>query len=139
MANPVSWSNEKKRPLILPALQPDLNRGINHSELHRLRAADLENYSRQTEYECGTRILVGLKDYVFDMTAVKESLSPGGDLSVYAFKDISYALAKYSASETDTLIQGYDSLSSEEKGVLDSWVGIFLTRFPVIGMLLPAE
>ncbi|KAK7006533.1 hypothetical protein R3P38DRAFT_3282404 [Favolaschia claudopus] len=134
-----SWSNEKKRPLILPPANKDLNANLEQaaSELPCLTASELEGWSKETEYEYGARIFVGLKDYVFDVTSVPE-LHPTGGFGSYAFKDISYALVKGSILEEDTLVSGYSSHSQQEVKELREWLSAFLLRFPVVAKLIQA-
>lgn len=46
--------------------------------------------------------------------------------SNYAFKDISYALAKYSSLAEDVDVSGYENLSPAELEILNDWVTLFL-------------
>jgi hypothetical protein len=64
-------------------------------------------------------------DHVFDVTSLKDSIRPKGHFSIYAFKDISYALTKNSILEEDVQVVGYSDLSARELTVLDDWVSLF--------------
>ncbi|KAJ7035165.1 hypothetical protein C8F04DRAFT_1099286, partial [Mycena alexandri] len=124
-------------PLALPPPQEHMNEDLdgllpllpiyNHTRLARSREED--------EYEYGERILVGLKDFVFDLSQMKSYLGPGKTFANYASRDISYALPRYSNLMADTLVQGYTSLSAAELALLDKWVSLFLKRFPVVGKM----
>jgi hypothetical protein len=140
-----SADNKKKSlPLVLPPPQPNINQALeslpvfNHEALAASRDED--------QYESGPRILVGLKgmplsidlsfpffwqqshetDYVFDVTSLGEFLGSRGELSNWAFKDISYALTKNSSLQEDADVEGYFGLSTKELEMLDNWVKIFL-------------
>ena len=43
---------------------------------------------------------------MFDVTAIKKSFGPNGKFQTYPFKDISYALTKYSNLEEDAAVVG---------------------------------
>ncbi|KAJ6537588.1 hypothetical protein B0H10DRAFT_2141778, partial [Mycena sp. CBHHK59/15] len=73
------------------------------------------------EYDHGARILVALKDYVFNVTTLAEFLTNDGEFKSWAAKDISYT--------------GYSLLSETELDVLDKWLALFLERFEVVGRM----
>ncbi|KAJ7804462.1 hypothetical protein B0H14DRAFT_2883977, partial [Mycena olivaceomarginata] len=95
-----------------------------------LKVSDLAVFSMDSEFEFGARILVGLKDHL------KDSIRPKGHFSIYAFKDISYALTKNSILEEDVQVVGYSDLSARELTVLDDWVSLFRHRFKIVGNLI---
>ncbi|KAJ7269144.1 hypothetical protein C8J57DRAFT_1324636 [Mycena rebaudengoi] len=83
------------------------------------------------------RILIGVKDYVFDVTVMeKEYFGQGKPYAQYAWQDISCALAKYSTRKQDIDVNGYTTLSPSELQVLDGWAAIFLKRFEAVGRLV---
>ncbi|KAJ7032111.1 hypothetical protein C8F04DRAFT_1108526 [Mycena alexandri] len=125
----------KSSPLVLPPPQPNLNENLGSLDLPVYSHADLLAARDEDQYEHGPRILVGLKDYVFDVTPLMEFLIPGGQLSNYAGKDISFALTKASNRREDTTVKGYGTLSSNELKMLDEWTSVFLRRFTVVGRL----
>ncbi|KAJ7829660.1 hypothetical protein B0H14DRAFT_2451811 [Mycena olivaceomarginata] len=129
-----AWK-KKYCPLILPAPQKDINQNST-TALPLLKVSDLAVFSMDSEFEFGARILVGLKDHVFDVTSLKDSIRPKGHFSIYAFKDISYALTKNSILEEDVQVVGYSDLSARELTVLDDWVSLFRHRFKIVGNLI---
>ncbi|KAJ6590818.1 hypothetical protein B0H10DRAFT_2233516 [Mycena sp. CBHHK59/15] len=119
-------ADTKYRPLVLPLPRSHINLHLDGT-FESLRIIDLQTFPTvEDEYELGDIIVVGLKDYVFDVTALKEYFGPNSPLSHYASNDISYALIKYSNLPEDTNVEGYMDLSPEELEVLDNWVSIFL-------------
>ncbi|KAJ7694698.1 hypothetical protein B0H14DRAFT_3530594 [Mycena olivaceomarginata] len=91
-----------------------------------MSVADLGALSSADQYDLGERIFVGLKDYVFDVSVLREFLGPMGQSSAYAAKDISYALTKCSNQTEDTNVVGYNTLSVPELKILDRWFSMFL-------------
>ncbi|KAJ7775307.1 hypothetical protein B0H16DRAFT_1506883 [Mycena metata] len=109
-------------PLELPPPIPDLNEDLAAS------ARDKDQYE-------GARLLIGLKDYVFDVTSLKVFIGPQGPLNNYPWRDISWALVKSSNLASDTANQGYNKFSPENLKLLDDWTAVFLRRFVVVGRL----
>ncbi|KAJ6568474.1 hypothetical protein B0H19DRAFT_1256237 [Mycena capillaripes] len=132
-------SKQNNYPLVLPAPKENINQHLDESLLPIMHVSELAVCSDEDLYELGPRTLIGLKDYVSDVTALQEvaGLKPG-PFRVYASKDISYALAKYSTEEEDVNVVGYANLSLAELEVLDKWVSIFLKRFEVVGSSVAA-
>ncbi|KAJ6627084.1 hypothetical protein B0H10DRAFT_1941285 [Mycena sp. CBHHK59/15] len=130
-----SQEKQDHSPLVLPAPRENMNMDLNESLLTPIHVSQLAEYSAAHEYDVGARTLVGLKDYVFDVTAIKKSFGPNGQFQTYPFKDISYALTKYSNLEEDAAVVGYASFSPKELEILDNWVQLFLKRFEVVGKL----
>ncbi|KAJ7433340.1 hypothetical protein B0H11DRAFT_2185180 [Mycena galericulata] len=123
----------KQRELILPPPRSTVNVGL---EEDTLPVIDLDNFpTLEDERELGHIIVVGLKDYVFDVTALAEYLGPNKQFSNYPSKDISYALTKYSNLPEDVAVKGYANLSEAELDVLNSWVSLFKARFKIIGKI----
>ncbi|KAJ7815377.1 hypothetical protein B0H14DRAFT_2603487 [Mycena olivaceomarginata] len=104
-----------------PSTAVDMVLDNNERLLPVLRVSDFTTFSEDGEYEFGPRILIGLKDYVFDVTILRDSLGSGGRFSTYAFKDISYALTKFSTLNEDTQVVGYTDLAPNELLLLDNW------------------
>ncbi|KAJ7703487.1 hypothetical protein B0H16DRAFT_1638652 [Mycena metata] len=119
-------------PLVL-ALPTD---NLNEKSLPVYTHAELHIACDEDQYEHGARILVGLKDYVFDVSLLKEFMGPAGQLSNYPWNDISFALVKSSNLPEYTAVEGYNNLSVNEFKTLEEWTTVFLRRFTVVGWLL---
>ncbi|KAJ7780659.1 hypothetical protein DFH07DRAFT_935941 [Mycena maculata] len=129
-----SADNKKKPlPLVLPPPQLNINQALDNLPFFSQEALAASRVEDQ--YESGPQILVSLKDFVFNMTSLGEFLGPKGDLSTWAFRDISYTLTKNSNLEEDAEVQGYSNLSTKELETLNNWVQIFLARFEVVGRM----
>ncbi|KAJ7756661.1 hypothetical protein B0H16DRAFT_1885920 [Mycena metata] len=122
-------------PLELPPPIPDLNEDLASLQLRMFSYEQLASARDEDRYEEGARLLIGLKDYVFDVTSLKAFIGPQGPLNNYPWRDISWALVKSSNLASDTANQGYNKFSPENLKLLDDWTAVFLRRFVVIGRL----
>ncbi|KAJ7807656.1 hypothetical protein B0H14DRAFT_3483015 [Mycena olivaceomarginata] len=122
-------------PLVLLQPQENINEGLDENVLPVMSVSELGVFSDDVLYELGPRTLIGVKDYVFDVTSAKEFSGPTGAFRVWASKDISYALTKFSTLEEDVDVVGYVNLPASELEILDTWVAIFLQRFKVVGKM----
>ncbi|KAF8190358.1 hypothetical protein K438DRAFT_1831933 [Mycena galopus ATCC 62051] len=129
----MSYSNLNP-PLVLPAPR-NINQGLEHLVLPIFNRATLAEARDEDQYEHGMRILVGLKDYVFDLTPIKAYFNSGQLFAGYSWRNISYALTKYSNLPEDILVHGYANMSVADMEVLDKWVALFLKRFEVVGRI----
>ncbi|KAJ6550563.1 hypothetical protein B0H10DRAFT_2214816 [Mycena sp. CBHHK59/15] len=74
-------ADTKYRPLVLPLPRSDIHLHLDGT-FESLRIIDLQTFPTvEDEYELGDIIVVGLKDYVFDVTALKEYFGPNSPLS----------------------------------------------------------
>ncbi|KAJ7027732.1 hypothetical protein C8F04DRAFT_1237995 [Mycena alexandri] len=128
---------DKDFSLILP---PPI-RGINDesavSELYR-QLAIYSVTSLSGVDEDGTpdpRILVGLREYVFDVSAMNGFFAPNKLYSKFAGRDISCALARSSYEDENINRVGHSDLTSKELKALDGWVSLFKNRFKIVGKL----
>ncbi|KAJ7020088.1 hypothetical protein C8F04DRAFT_1145479 [Mycena alexandri] len=124
-------------PLVLPPPQEHINEGLDHllPGLPVYNHVQLAAARDEDQYEHGERILVGLKDFVFDLSRIKAYIGPGKLFASYGWRDISYALTKSSNLTEDTLVEGYTCMSPAELELLDKWVALFLKRFQVVGRM----
>ncbi|KAJ7445386.1 hypothetical protein B0H11DRAFT_848563 [Mycena galericulata] len=127
-------AGDKKYPVIFPPPQEDMNTDINDL-LPTMAVISLANISASDDDELARRTLIGLKDYVFDLTEMQKYFEAGQPFCNYAARDISYALTKYSSLPEDAAVIGYESLTVTELSILNDWVAFFLLRFKVVGKL----
>ncbi|KAJ6455613.1 hypothetical protein C8R47DRAFT_1328867, partial [Mycena vitilis] len=134
----MSAGEQKKKfwPLVLPAPCKDINDELGQHELRLYTHETLATSREDDEYMHGLRVLVALKDYVFDVTTMSDSLVHG-EFKSWAAKDISYAVTKYSNLAEDANVRGYSRLSVEELELLEKWLAMFLVRFKVVGKMEP--
>ncbi|KAJ7475366.1 hypothetical protein B0H11DRAFT_2033971 [Mycena galericulata] len=128
-------STDKKdmNRLILPPPVEGINSNLDHLRLEVFTVADLS-----IPDEDGTpdpRILIGLENYVFDVSAMKEFFGPTKFYSKYAGKDISTALARFTLDDEVIDAPNYSSLSEKELALLRNWTSLFVKRFEVVGKL----
>ncbi|KAJ7029912.1 hypothetical protein C8F04DRAFT_1398195 [Mycena alexandri] len=120
-------------PLVLPPPVGNINQNLAEISLPVYTYADLRAARHEDQYENGERILVGLKDYIFNVSPLKEFMGPAGQLSNYPWRDISFALVKSSNLPEDTAVQGYNNFSQNDSKALEEWTATFLLRFTVVG------
>ncbi|KAJ7161760.1 hypothetical protein C8R46DRAFT_352391 [Mycena filopes] len=123
----------KSSPLVLPLPRESINANLNTISLPLYTHAQVTAARDEDQYNHGSRILIGLKDYIFDVTMLGEFMGTGGSLSNFPWNDVSCALTRASNNPADTAIEGYSTLSTVELEKLDGWTSIFLRRFVVVG------
>ncbi|KAF9436961.1 hypothetical protein BGZ76_002412 [Entomortierella beljakovae] len=79
-----------------------------------------------------SKIYVGIKGTVFDVSAKKAMYGPGAGYSVFAGKDASKALGKSSLKPEDC-IADYSELNETERKTLDDWYIFFEKRYAIVG------
>ncbi|KAJ6610246.1 hypothetical protein B0H10DRAFT_2060953 [Mycena sp. CBHHK59/15] len=133
----MSTGEHKKRfwPLLLPTPCKGINENLDPHKLRVYSHETLATSREDDEYDHGARILVALKDYVFNVTTLAEFLTNDGEFKSWAAKDISYTLTKCSNLPEDANVRGYSLLSETELDVLDKWLALFLERFEVVGRM----
>ncbi|KAF2661074.1 progesterone binding protein-like protein [Lophiostoma macrostomum CBS 122681] len=91
----------------------------------------LQKCNGETE---GYPTYVAIKKTVFDVTG-KETYAPGKSYHVFAGKEPNRALGLSSLAEADC-VADYESLTEQQKGVLNDWYTFFSKRYNIVGRLV---
>lgn len=92
----------------------------------------------------GTRVLMGVRGDVFDVSAGRSFYGPGGPYSNFAGRDASRGLAKNSFDEEmltplDQKLDKLEDLTDEERKALDGWHDMFSGKYILVGKLVNEE
>ncbi len=83
-------------------------------------------------------ILMAVRGKVFDVTRGREFYGPGGPYGIFAGRDCTRALAKYSFDERDC-VGDVSGLDADELDKLEDWIANFEAKYIVLGNLIEED
>lgn len=80
-------------------------------------------------------LLIGIRGWVYDVTAGRDFYGPGGPYGMFAGRDCTRALAKVSFDE-ELFTGDLDGLEREEIEKLEEWIEMFEGKYRRLGQLV---
>lgn len=115
-----------------PEEEPIMTRLVTFSEL------------REAKGEEGKALFIAVKDpfgtdiTVFDVSSGKDFYGPGGPYHMFAGQNATYGLAK-SSTDPSQVNGNLSTLSMSEKDTHAGWYSKYMSKYPVVGKLVPDD